>query len=104
MKSLEQRVKEAEEKLKQLKTRQQMTEARQRAAMAKKLRADDTRRKVLVGAMFLERMGKDQDAKSKVVLQLNHWLTRPDDRALFGLQPLAAPAPNLAPVIERNGS
>jgi large subunit ribosomal protein L7/L12 len=85
MKPVSERIKEAETKLKQLRAYQQKMDAQQRAAIAKKTRADDTRRKVLVGAMLLEKMGRDADTKKNIISQLDNWLSREDDRQLFDL-------------------
>jgi transcription antitermination factor NusG len=85
----EQKVKELEEKLKQAKALKQKAEARVRAAEAKQKRADDTRRKVLLGAYLLQQMNADAAIRASVLKELQGFLTRPDERALFDL---AAPA------------
>lgn len=95
MASLEERIKQQEEKLKQLKELHQKQLAQKRAAQSKRQRAEDTRRKILIGAMFWERMGIDDDAKTKVLTQLDRWLKRKEDRALFDLPPLAESADQL---------
>ena len=85
MANIEDRIKAQEEKLKQLKALKQKQEAQKRAAEAKRSRITDTRRKVLVGAMMLEHMDKNETTKASVMDKLDAFLTRPDDRALFGL-------------------
>lgn len=90
---IEARIKAQEEKLKQLKAQKQLIEARKRAAAAKVNRAQDTRRKVLAGAMILEMMGRDEATRQRFMARLDGYLTRPDDRALFGLGEKAAVAP-----------
>ena len=85
MANIEDRIKAQEEKLKQLKALKQKQEAQKRAAEAKRSRITDTRRKVLVGAMMLEHMDKNEATKVSVMGKLDAFLTRPDDRALFGL-------------------
>lgn len=85
MANIEDRIKAQEEKLKQLKALKQKQEAQKRAAEAKRSRTADTRRKVLVGAMMLEHMDKNEATKASVMGKLDAFLTRPDDRALFGL-------------------
>ena len=62
-------------------------EARQRARQNKAKRAADTRRRILLGAWLLERMKKDETLRARLVAELNAWLTQPNDRALFGLEP-----------------
>jgi len=62
-------------------------EARQRARQSKVERAADTRRRILLGAWLLERMKKDETLRARLVAELDAWVTRNDDRALFGLEP-----------------
>ena len=50
-------------------------------------RAEDTRRKVLLGAYVLQNMPHIAHAP-----EFGDWLTRDDDRRVFGLQPLPQPA------------
>jgi uncharacterized membrane protein YccC len=63
---------------------------RTRTLAQKKRRKDDTRRKVLVGAMILETMEateSDQWPKERLIDALDSFLIRDRDRALFGLPP-----------------
>lgn len=83
--TIEERIKQQEDKLKQLKALKQKQEARIRAAQSKKDRADDTRRKVLAGALLLEIMNESAENKNRFTERLDKFLTRPVDRALFGL-------------------
>ncbi len=48
-------------------------------------RKDDTRRKILLGALVQERMIHDEPIKLWVAKHLPGFLTRPQDRALFDL-------------------
>lgn len=89
MAALDDRIKAQEEKLKQLKALKQKQEAQKRVAEAKRTRAQDTRRKVLVGAMMLDQMDKNEATKRSVMAELDAFLVRDDDRALFGLYPKA---------------
>lgn len=89
MSAIEDRIKAAELKLKQLKEQQQKLEARKRAAESKRQRAADTRRKILIGSMFLDQMDQNEDTKTKMMARLDAYLKRPHDRALFGLAPLS---------------
>jgi large subunit ribosomal protein L7/L12 len=70
----EKRAQEAAKRLKQLKVRRDMVEARRLQSLLKGQRSDDTRRKILVGALVLDMMDR-----------LDKFLTRADDRALFQL-------------------
>jgi len=65
----------------------QAAEARQRARQNKAKRAADTRRRILLGAWLLERMNKDETLRARLVAELDAWVTQPNDRALFGLEP-----------------
>lgn len=93
MAALDERIKAQEDKLKQLKALKQKQEAIKRTAEAKKSRAEDTRRKILVGAMMLDHMENNEATKTSVMGKLHAFLTRPDDRALFGLAPTAPETP-----------
>ena len=79
------RIKVQEEKLKQLKALKQKQEATLRAAQAKKDRAAETRRKILVGAAILAKVERGEWPKDKMLEMMGQQLTRPDDRALFNL-------------------
>jgi len=82
----QQRVKDLEEKLKQAKTLKQKIEARAKAAENKQNRADDTRRKILVGAAILAKVERGEWPKDKMLEMMNKHLVRADDRNLFGLE------------------
>ena len=81
------RIETLEERLKQLKAKQQRIEARRRSLESRRSRRDDTRRKILVGAIVLAKV--EQGVLQESVLRgwLDQALTREDDRALFGLKP-----------------
>ncbi|WP_206950645.1 mobilization protein [Trinickia acidisoli] len=84
--TIDQRIALTVEKLKQLKAKKQLIEARHRATQAKQERAIDTRRKILLGAFMLEIM--EQRGFTAATLEdgkFDRWLVRPDDRALFSL-------------------
>lgn len=77
------------EKISKLKAKQEQIEARKVQALIKGKRADDTRRKILAGAMALEMAERDKEAKQRFLNGMDKFLTRDDDRALFGLPKLA---------------
>lgn len=79
------RIDSLEERLKQLKAQRQRIEARERTVVARRTRREETRRKILVGAIVLAKV--DQAVLSESVLRgwLDKALTRSDDRALFNL-------------------
>lgn len=85
---LDQQIESLEKRLKQAKERKRMIEARKRSAEAAKKRADDTRRKILIGAAILAKVERGDWPEDKMLAMMNETLTRDDDRALFGLDPL----------------
>lgn len=92
MAELDEKIRQTEEKLKQLKARKQQLEARKRAIEAKKKRSDDTRRKILLGAAILQKVESGEWKRERMLALLDATLTRPDDRALFGLDAKEEPA------------
>jgi hypothetical protein len=92
MSNTEDRIKKLEEKLRQERALLQQEAARKRAkedaALAADARREDTRRKVLVGAFVQDQLAKsggDLNTYTVAGLSLQDWLTRDDERALFGL-------------------
>jgi hypothetical protein len=83
---------EAKRKADQLRAKDELIQARKLQAIMKKDRASDTRRKILAGALVLEMMEKDEDTKNRFLARLDKYLTRADDRELFGLQIKEKPA------------
>jgi hypothetical protein len=74
-----------EEKLRQLKAREQAAEARRRSLESRRKRKDDTRRKILVGAIVLAKVEQGEFSQERLQSWLDAALTRADDRGLFGL-------------------
>lgn len=79
-------------KLEQLKKKQeqlrlQIQKEQQKESSNK--RKDDTRRKILLGAMVLERMEREGDYKEQVTTKLETYLTKKQDRELFNLKILS---------------
>lgn len=89
MANIDERVAILEAKLKEAKSQKAALEQRQRALTAKKERADDTRRKVLLGALMLDLWAHKKGNESELRKELDGFLTRPGDRELFGLPVLA---------------
>jgi prefoldin subunit 5 len=79
------RIESLEQRLQQLKAKQQRLESRRRSLESRRARREDTRRKILVGAVVLAKV--EQGVLTESVLRgwLDGALERADDRALFGL-------------------
>ena len=57
------------------------------AARDKQRKRDTDRKKILIGALYLSRAERDPVAHEKLLAALDGYLTRDDDRKLFGLTP-----------------
>ena len=75
-----------EQRLKQLKIKQQRMESRRRSIESRRGRRDDLRRKILVGAVVLAKVEEGGFQQATLQEWLDGALTRADDRALFGLR------------------
>ena len=84
---LTERISTLEERLQQLKTRQQRIEARKTALLARRARQDDTRRKILLGGLVLEKLDAGDLDQRTFRRWLDKALDRDSDRALFDLAP-----------------
>lgn len=101
MATVEEQIKAAEDKLKQLKAKAQKIEAQKRARLSKQERTNDTRRKILLGALVLDGMNRDADTKTRWIAKLEKSLSRDADRALFDLpakSPVAAAPASAQPI------
>ena len=90
-------------KLKKLKEQRDAINARIRKAEAQvsgKERRKENRRKILAGAYALTRAAKDSAFAQHFMSGLDSYLTRADDRVLFGLPPRSQ-APEKQPVAAR---
>lgn len=82
---LELSIEAQEKRLSQLKAQKQKMEALSRTRLQTLARKQDTRRKVLAGAMLLEMMERNPGMKKEMLGRLSSFLTRAEDRTLFGL-------------------
>lgn len=78
-------------RLAQLKAREASLIARQKKKQKDRQRAEDTRRKILAGALVLDLMARDDQTRTQFLARLDTYLTRADDRGLFDLPPLPTP-------------
>jgi hypothetical protein len=83
--ALDIKIEETRRKLEQLKAREVRIENRQRFVESKLARREDTRRKILIGAVILAKIEQGKFDEKKLRAMLNEALTRKDDRALFDL-------------------
>lgn len=81
-------IEKMKKQLAEIKARIKAAESRE----AKKRRAEDTRRKVIVGALMLEEARKNPKIGVQLTAMLRDKLTRPHDRALFGLDKTDTPS------------
>lgn len=81
------KIEKMEAKLRQLKEQKAKSERIVKAAEKKRTRANDTRRKVLIGAMILNKIELQMLDSQQVKNDLDVFLTRTMDRELFGLPP-----------------
>ncbi len=79
------RIDTLEQRLKELKTQQQRMETRRRAAKARRDRREELRKKILVGAVVLEKVERGEIAEGLLMGWLESALAKEQDRALFGL-------------------
>lgn len=85
MANIEQQIEQAKQRVKQLEARKKQIEARKLHLLIKGRRTDDTRRKILAGALVLDMMERDEATKQRFLERLDKYLKRPEDRMLFGL-------------------
>jgi cell division septum initiation protein DivIVA len=76
------------EKLAERKRRLGQQIDRMRAAVAQEERKQDARRKILAGSMAIAQAQRSEEARQRLLAELDGYLTRDHDRALFGLGPL----------------
>ena len=92
MPGIEDRIADLERRLKQAKALKQQQVARARAADKKRQRSEETRRKILVGAVVLAKVERGEWPQERLRELMDQALTRADDRALFGLLPVPSEA------------
>src|SRR5690606_19650388 len=83
--NLDSKIKAQEEKLKQLKAQRQAALAREKAKEKEQARKDDTRRNILIGSCMLKITEEDEQARAKLIMQMDKYLTDERDRKLFDL-------------------
>jgi hypothetical protein len=89
MAKLDAQISTLQDRLKQLKLRQQRADARKKAVETQRERKAETRRQFLVGSVVLAKVRCGQIDNSLFQTWLDQDLKRPEDRALFELPPKA---------------
>jgi hypothetical protein len=87
MPKLDDQISTLQERLKQLKLRQQRVDARKRAIETMRERKAETRRQFVVGSVILAKVQEGAMDPKQLRDWLDQTLTRRDDRALFHLPP-----------------
>ena len=105
MPGIEDRIADLEKRLKQAKALKQQQVAREKAAERKRQRSEETRRKILVGAVILAKVERGEWPQERLRELMDQALTRADDRALFGLLPVPSEAgTQTGPSVETAGA
>jgi DNA-binding transcriptional regulator YbjK len=85
MPKLDEQIATLQDRLKQLKLRQQRTEQRRQAIEARRERKAETRRRILIGGIVLAKL-RQGDAEAAIIRSwIEEAVTREEDRALFEL-------------------
>lgn len=85
---LNERQAKIERELKQRKEKIAQQKRQQQAKIAEAKRKRETRQKVLIGAAMLAKIEAGEWSRDNLTRLLHAYLTRDDDRALFGLPPI----------------
>ena len=85
MKKMDDRIASMEQQLKALKERRVRAEAKRKREDAQRAKKDGTRRKLLAGAVVLEKVDRGEIKETDFKGWLDSALTQPEDRALFNL-------------------
>lgn len=85
MSKIEETIAALENQLKQVKALKQKIEARKKTLASKKTRAAETKKKILIGALMLDKMDQQEETRISILAELDQFLTRKSDRAIFGL-------------------
>lgn len=82
------RLEDAKLKVRQLEAEEEKKRARELYAFAKQRRMEDTRKKILLGALAQHLMDTNATVDMEFRSAMNGYFTRDDDRLLMGLAPL----------------
>ena len=85
VKSYDEKIAELQDKLSQVEKAKLLAENRQKSKISQLKRKIDLRQKILIGAMIMEQVKRGEYSREKITAELDKFLVRPKDRALFGL-------------------
>ena len=83
--SLDEKIAKQEERLRQLKAQKQAVISREKKKITEQQRKDDNRRKILIGSSMLKITEDDEQARAKLIAQMDRYLVEERDRKLFDL-------------------
>ncbi len=83
--SLDEKIAKQVEHLRQLKAQKQAIISREKKKITAQQRKDDTRRKILIGSCMLKITEDDEQARAKLIAQMDRYLVEERDRKLFDL-------------------
>lgn len=85
---MREKVQAKKRQLEEAQAKLRLLEIREKAKATKQARADDLRRKILLGSMTLAAQDEDPGYYAQSIGRMDAYLLRTDDRKLFGLPPL----------------
>lgn len=83
--ALKNRIQSMEERLKKLRIQERQLDQRLKTIESQKTRREETRKKIIAGAIMLHEMNTDPSLKAIFLQKLDTMLTKPSDRKLFNL-------------------
>lgn len=84
--ALRNKIQSIEERLKQLRVQERQLQQKLKTVESKKSRRDETRKKIIIGAITLHEMEGDPSLKAVFLQKLDAILKKASDRKLFNLQ------------------
>ena len=84
--ALRNKIQSIEERLKQLRVQERQLQQKLKTVESKKSRRDETRKKIIIGAITLHEMEGDPSLKAVFLEKLDSILKKATDRKLFNLQ------------------
>lgn len=83
--TIKEKLEAAEQLIKQLREQAKAEAVRKAKAETKIQKADDNRRRILLGTMALKKLESNEAARAALLVDLDTYLTRESDRKLFNL-------------------